>query len=173
MMNYDKPINECDAPNFLQLFICNKSFKWFCFFIGFCIAVLIVNHYIEKPESISTIYGICFKNNTFQIEVARTREELSRGLMFRNHLDADKGMLFVFKGMGIRSFWMKNTLIPLDIVWLNENRTVVHIAENFQPCKTIECKTITPNANASMVLELNAGTAKKIGLTVGNRFALC
>ncbi len=71
-----------------------------------------------RPGSVDQV---CFKNKCFVVELAQTIAEQSRGLMFRDHLDSNKGMLFVFDSSAIYNFWMKNTEIPLDIIWLDKN----------------------------------------------------
>lgn len=85
----------------------------------------------SKEESVvnrnQSIKQICFQENCFEVELAITTEEITKGLMFRKELPQNKGMLFIFAKEGIRSFWMKNTLIPLDIIWLNKNKEVVFI----------------------------------------------
>lgn len=116
---------------------------------------------IEKPKS-----EVCYKDRCFQIEVARTDAEHERGLMSRESLPADHGMLFVFSSSSRYSFWMKNTLIPLDIIWLDENGKVVYIKESAQPCKVSACESFVPDNAAKYVLELNAGKTKEIGLKV-------
>ncbi len=112
---------------------------------------------------------VCFKENCFSVELADSPYEHSRGLMFRNQLDLDKGMLFIFKGEKISPFWMKNTLIPLDIIWINQDKKVVFISRNAQPCKKDACPLITPDKKAQYVLELNGGISDKIGLKAGNK----
>lgn len=74
-------------------------------------------------------------------------------------------MLFIYNDEDVRSFWMKNTLIPLDIIW-------IYIAGNMQPCKTVLCKSVAPDAKAKYVLELNAGITNEIDLTVGDSVCL-
>jgi uncharacterized membrane protein (UPF0127 family) len=101
--------------------------------------------------------------------VARTREERTKGLMFRKSLDEDKGMLFIFAKEGIYYIWMKNTLIPLDIIWINKNKEAIFIHENAQPCKVEICPRMASRTKASYVLELNAGTVQKTGLAVGDK----
>lgn len=113
---------------------------------------------------------VCFENSCFYVELAATPEERNRGLMFRENLDLDKGMLFVFDKEGDYPFWMKNTLIPLDIIWINENKEVVFIKENAQPCGEQFCPEIEPAQNAKYVLEINGGQSEKIGLIVGKKF---
>ena len=112
---------------------------------------------------------LCFKDNCFKIELALTSEEKKQGLMFRDHLEENKGMLFVFLTEKKHSFWMKNTLIPLDIIWINENKEVVFISKNNQPCQDNECPTIEPGRKAKYVLELNGGTTDKINLKIGDK----
>ena len=88
--------------------------------------------------------------------------------MYRKSLERNKGMIFVFKEEGVRSFWMKNTLIPLDMVWINENKEVVDIFKNVQPCKE-KCKKITSDKKAKYVLEINAGQTESINLKIGDK----
>lgn len=112
---------------------------------------------------------VCFKNNCYFVEIARTQEEKERGLMDRNNLGKNEGMLFVFDQEDIYSFWMENTLIPLDIIWLDKNYKVAYIFKNAQPCKE-ECENIIPDQPAQYVLELNAGETEKIGLKIKDKF---
>jgi len=112
---------------------------------------------------------VCFKENCFSVELADSLYEHSRGLMFRKQLNLDKGMLFIFKEENKHSFWMKNTLIPLDIIWINKDKKVVFISRNAQPCKKDACPLIPPDKKAQYVLELNGGISDKIGLKVGDK----
>lgn len=112
---------------------------------------------------------VCFKEHCFNVVLAETEEEQQKGLMFRENLGPDEGMLFIFEKEGYHSFWMKNTLIPLDIVWINENREVVYISENTSPCEEDFCPSVEPDQKAKFVLELKGGTVKKIGLEVGDK----
>lgn len=88
--------------------------------------------------------------------------------MFRDKLDQNKGMLFVFDNSANYPFWMKNTKIPLDIIWINANKEIVYISEFTQPCKTFFCPKINPNKNAKYVLEINAGLSQKFDIKVGD-----
>ena len=117
-------------------------------------------------ESLSKV---CFEAKCFYVELAATPEEISRGLMFREYLDPDKGMLFIYPDEGVHSFWMKNTLIPLDMVWINGNREVISISKDVQPCQTSQCPVITPGQKVQYVLELNGGTSDKIELAIGDK----
>lgn len=109
---------------------------------------------------------------TVKAELAVTEAEHEHGLMMRTSLGELDGMLFIFDAPGLHAFWMKDTLIPLDMLWLNAAGKVVHIAQSVPPCKTPECPTYTPRAAASYVLEVNAGFAKKHNVRVGDTVAL-
>jgi len=131
-----------------------------------------INLQTDQPGGSSINNGqnkVCFNENCFSVELARTNDEQARGLMFRASLAADAGMLFIFSQEGVYSFWMENTLIPLDMIWLDESGRVVYIKENAQPCPANgDCPDINPSQTAKYVLEINAGVSKKIGLRVGD-----
>jgi len=114
---------------------------------------------------------VCFGSECFTVELALTPEEQARGLMGRNYLASDKGMLFIFPNDGVYPFWMKNTLIPLDMIWLDSEGSIVHIEKDVQPCGEGECPSINPGKSARYVLEVNGGTSDRIGLKEGNKAA--
>ncbi len=110
---------------------------------------------------------VCIKDKCFAVELAIDPEDRARGLMEREHLDENRGMLFVFEEEGRYSFWMKDTLIPLDIIWISEDMQVVDIVMDAQPCiGTEECPSIDPDADAKYVLEINSG--KSHGFNIGD-----
>lgn len=111
---------------------------------------------------------ICLKNKCFNVEIAKTEEEKRIGLMNRKHLDPDEGMLFLFENEGVYNFWMKNTLIPLDIIWIDKNKKIVFIKENAMPCNLEDCETLHLTQKARYVLEINGGLAKKHGIKIGD-----
>lgn len=115
---------------------------------------------------------VYFDNGAFEIELARTPAEQSKGLMFRESMPENHGMLFIFSEDGIKTFWMKNTLIPLDMVFLDGNMTVVEIKSNVQPCKVDPCPTYPSEKPARYVLELNAGSAEKNKIVPGTKMLL-
>jgi uncharacterized membrane protein (UPF0127 family) len=102
-------------------------------------------------------------------ELAVTEPERARGLMFREKLLPDQGMLFVFEKESAPAFWMKNTLIPLDILWLDRDRRIVHIERNVPPCKADPCPSYGPGRPGLYVLELAAGAADRMGLKPSDR----
>lgn len=136
--------------------------------IAFLSAVLAIS--IAVLAKNKKMNQVCFGKNCFDVELATTVAEMSRGLMFRKSLAPNKGMLFIFEKEKNYPFWMKNTLIPLDIIWINENKETVFISENSQPCQEESpCLSIYPDKNAKYILEINGGLAEKIGLKIGDK----
>jgi uncharacterized membrane protein (UPF0127 family) len=103
-----------------------------------------------------------------QVEVMRKPQDRAMGLMFRPSLPEDQGMLFVFEESDFHSIWMKNCRFAIDIVWLDEQHKVVHLAEKVPPCKKDPCPSYAPMQTASFVLELNAGQARREKALVGS-----
>lgn len=108
----------------------------------------------------------------FSVEIARTREEQALGLMYRDDLPADHGMLFIFPAEAPRSFWMKNTRIPLDILYFDTQLTLVSAALDTPPCRVSRCPSYPSIAPSMYVLELNAGTTSELGVKLGDRLAI-
>ncbi len=114
---------------------------------------------------------VCFEDKCFMVEIADTPEERAEGLMFRESLEPDKGMLFVFGQESEYGFWMKNTIIPLDIIWINSDGEVVFISKETRPCDE-SCPFIRPDRKAKYVLELNAGVSDEIVLGIGDKIKI-
>ncbi|MBM3233990.1 DUF192 domain-containing protein [Candidatus Pacearchaeota archaeon] len=129
------------------------------------LALIVYFNLMEKHSQ------VCLKEKCYNIEIAKSAEERERGLMFREKLDTSSGMLFIFPSEGEYNFWMKNTLIPLDIIWINSDKEVVYIAENMQPCNET-CNSINPGKKSKYVLEINFGEADRLGLKVGDKIRL-
>jgi uncharacterized protein len=115
-----------------------------------------------EPLVIDTATG----PHQFSVELARTEEEREKGLMFRRSLPPDRGMIFDFKTAQPVMMWMKNTYIPLDMIFMAQDGRVTHIAEDEEPLSE---KIIPSDGPAFAVLEVNAGTAKRIGLKPGDK----
>ncbi len=113
---------------------------------------------------------VCMQNVCVQVEVAKNFEERSAGLMSRKSLPDESGMLFIFDQAGFYNFWMKNMLIPLDIIWIADDRTVIDIAKYAYPC-TKECLSFSPKAPAKYVLEVNSGFCDKNKIQTGQKVA--
>lgn len=103
---------------------------------------------------------------TLDIEIAETVYERETGLMYRDSMEDDQGMLFIFTNEAERSFHMKNTYIPLDLIFYNRDSTVVSISENARPRDET---SIPSNAPAQYVLEINAGKAGEWNIETGDK----
>lgn len=101
------------------------------------------------------------------VEVADNFEERAKGLMFRDRLPENGGMLFVFENEGNYPFWMMSMKFNLDMIWIDSDGKVVHIAKDVPPCG-ISCKAIDPNNNARYVLEVDSGFADKYRIVEGS-----
>src|SRR5690606_15251797 len=106
--------------------------------------------------------------HVFDVEMAVTPEERSKGLMFRRELPPGRGMLFDFQGEGPIAMWMKNTYISLDMIFIRADGRIARIAENTVPHSEA---TISSGAPVKAVLEVIAGTAKRLGISPGDRVA--
>ncbi len=102
-----------------------------------------------------------------QVEVMVRDEDRQMGLMFRPSLPEDRGMLFVFERADFHGIWMKNCRFPIDIVWLDEARKVVHMAEAVPPCRADPCPVVSPLRRAAYVIELNAGQSRREKVSLG------
>ena len=103
------------------------------------------------------------------LELAETEAERGRGLMFRTRLDEDRGMLFVFPDTGRPAFWMKNTYLALDILFLSSEGVVVDLFERLPPCPMDPCPRYTPHAPSSYVLEVSGGFVDRYAVRKGDR----
>lgn len=117
---------------------------------------------VFEPLSVATAGG----ERDFQVEVMRTEDEQRRGMMFRRSLDPDKGMLFPFPAERIASFWMENTYVSLDMIFIRGDGTIQRIEKRAEPLST---RTIMSGAPVLAVLEVVAGTADKLGIKPGDK----
>lgn len=115
----------------------------------------------ESAHTIAVTITAKDQAHRFNVEVARTDAEQDKGLMFRTSLPVDGGMLFPFEKPRIGSFWMKNTLIPLDVIFIRADGSIDRIAENTIP-ESLE--PVVSGGEVSAVLELAGGTAAKLGI---------
>ena len=112
-----------------------KLFSIFAIFLAVGLSAFILFAFREPKDELGStglnnLTDICFKEYCFSVELATTDQERARGLMYREAVNNNSGMLFIFNQPDRHSFWMKNTLIPLDIIWLNDNKQVVFINKN-------------------------------------------
>ncbi len=123
-------------------------------------------HPVSGLEVIPLTVTSLGKTHTFRVEVARTPQEQARGLMFRTEMGPDEGMLFPYDQPRVLSFWMKNTVLSLDLIFIGPDRRVVNVAANAVPYSE---ESIVSDAPAIATLELNAGRAAELGIVAGAR----
>ena len=106
-----------------------------------------------------------------QAEIADTPQKRATGLMYRDHLKKDHGMMFFFDQAQEWTFWMKNTLIALDLIWMDEKKRVIHIERNVPICTRTDdsCPQYRPNDGALYVLEIAAGTVDGLKIEKGSK----
>lgn len=111
--------------------------------------------------SCSTGSRVIINKSVFEVELASTPESRALGLMYRESLEKNNGMLFIFDDENERGFWMKNTKIPLGMVFISKDKKVVNVI-TAQPCLQDSCATYPSNGPSQYVLEVNAGEAENI-----------
>jgi hypothetical protein len=121
-----------------------------------------VNAVVTEPLTIDTTRGPA----AFKVEIADSDAEREQGLMYRTTLAPDAGMLFVWDRAAPRAFWMHNTYIPLDIIYIGANGRIISIAANAQP---FDETPIPSRGDARAVLELAGGRAAQLGIDLGDR----
>jgi uncharacterized membrane protein (UPF0127 family) len=135
----------------------------------FVVSVVIVFNYQagleqalrDRPTSTVTFFSHRDEGTTIHVEVAATEAERAKGLMNRSFLPVDQGMLFIFQREDVRSFWMWNTLIPLDMIFVSADKKIVYIRDNVQPCLTNDCPSYSSMYPAKYVVEVNGGFCKQ------------
>jgi uncharacterized membrane protein (UPF0127 family) len=108
------------------------------------------------------------KGERFVVELAQDDASRERGLMYREHMDTNRGMLFVFDQETPQAFWMKNTKIPLDMLFIDRNGKLVALHQSVPPCTADPCPVYPSKAPALYVLELNGGVTDKLGVKLGD-----
>jgi uncharacterized protein len=129
------------------------------FFIAACCSVALAQSAAQKLPSIRLNAGI----HNIQAEVAQTPEQRSTGLMFRKEMAANEGMLFIFEQPAVQCFWMKNTLLPLSIAFVDDSGAVVNLADMKPQSEQSHCST----KPVRFVLEMNQGWFAKRGIGPG------
>lgn len=147
----------------------NKRIVLLIIFLIFIILTLII--LLILPHKSDNNPQALINNKTINLELARTSLEQQKGLMFHENLEESSGMLFVFPDEQIRSFWMKNTFIPLDILYIDSNDKIIDI-QTAQPCKKDPCPDYVSASPARYVLELNAGYSEKNNIKIGDKISI-
>ncbi len=148
------------------------------FIIAFFMSFSYISGHIQKPSVdgqmlIAPEHNVSLKITSndgsihnFYVEMALTPEEHARGLMNRTSVPADAGMLFDFGDTEVRRFWMENTLIPLDMVFIDQNGKIIDIHENATP---LSRDTITSSGPCRYVLEVNGGICRSDNICIGDK----
>lgn len=116
----------------------------------------------------SSVKQVTLNNAAVNVEIASTPEKMEKGLMGREFLGEKNGMLFIFSDEQKRSFWMKNTLISLDIIFISKDMKVVDIKQDFSPCRFILCNSYTSKEKAMYALEVNANFTQRYNISIGD-----
>lgn len=112
---------------------------------------------------------VCFNDACLRVELASTPQERSQGLMFRHFLPRSRGMLFIFNKDDYWAFWMKNTYVPLDMIWLDTTRRVVHIVKNARPVRGDVIAHYVSAIPARYVVEAHTGFCEKNNIRLGDK----
>ena len=151
-------------------------------FLTLLIASTMLSACGKKPEPAPEVQHYSFRHDgnldildsngkvktTFRIEIAEGQEEVMRGLKYRESMEADQGMLFIFPQVDYYDFWMQDTYLPLDMLFATSDETIFQIVENAKPFSE---DRIAPEKPNSYVLEINAGLAKKLNITPGDKIS--
>lgn len=148
-------MSACDRRTLLLLLAAMASLRTPC-------AAAQLQSFARSPLTILTARGA----RSFTVELAQSPEQMEQGLMFRRQLAPDAGMLFDYKVPTVATMWMKNTLIPLDMLFVDEHGRIVNIHERAVPESTA---IIAAGAPVRAVIELNGGTAARLGIKPGDR----
>ena len=133
-------------------------------FIYLILNFFLISFYTFSNEKIEvSIYN---KNITFNVEIAKTIEERRTGLMYRKKLLNNEGMLFIFPREKIIQLWMKNTYIPLDVIFISENKVIVDIKKNMEKLSETIVKS---KVRSRYALEFNAGLINKLDIEIGDK----
>jgi hypothetical protein len=112
---------------------------------------------------------VCINSCCVQAELAQTDAKRQRGLMFRDSLAENQGMIFIFDKEDRYGFWMKNMRFPLDIIWIDAEKRIVDIKKDVPACREESCETLMPAAEAKYVLEVQSGFTDRRGIKIGDR----
>ena len=131
----------------------------------------------SKLESVEFPQGtIKIDDTVIEVQIADTEPRRIRGLMFQDKLPYDQGMIFAFKESGVYSLWMLNMQFSLDMIWFDQEGTIVHIEKNIPPCKTpteiMACQSIIPSGEAMYILEVTSGFIDKFNITQDSKLEI-
>ena len=143
-----------------------KKLKWKIIFISIFLVVVFSIFIMQSKKS----PNVCFDEDTcIEVELADSVEKRMLGLMYRDELNEDKGMIFIFDEPGVHKFWMKNVKFPIDMIFLDINDKVVYIEHSAPPCTVINCPLYGPDTDIFTVIETKAGFSININLEIGQK----
>ncbi len=141
---------------------------WLAIFLMILITLVAIIKSLELSKTTEFSQNVVAPKGNIAVAIADDAEEREKGLMYKDGLDVNSGMLFIFEKDLAGCFWMKNTKIPLDIIWLDESKKVIFIREHANP---YDETSICADKTATYVLEVNAGQAKEYGIVLGAELA--
>lgn len=138
------------------------------------ILTLVIFAYQRSTKTSPAFLNLDIKGNSYQLEVAQSMLQKTKGLGERSNLCSNCGMIFVYQNEGTYPFWMKDTLIPLDMIWLNKSGNIVSIQTALpEPGASLfQLKNYVNSKPAQYIIELNAGQSAKLGLKIGDKIQL-
>ncbi|MBI2367784.1 MAG: DUF192 domain-containing protein [Deltaproteobacteria bacterium] len=136
--------------------------RWYSVAVLFALMSITSSCSAEPRVVISTREG---REAVFQVEVADTPAKRELGLQYRRELAADRGMIFLFPAPSLQSFWMKNTPLPLDMIFIGSDRKIAGIVEQTVPF-SLDSRSVP--AASQFVLEINGGLSKRLGIRAGD-----
>jgi uncharacterized protein len=143
--------------------------------ITICTLLVFIISSCSDPEKESfnnpKVVSVCFDDSCVIAHHANTKERREPGFMYRKELVEDEAMLFSFEKEDNHSIWMKNTPVALDIIWISEDLSIVHI-ENASPCITELCPTYKSDKLAKYILEAKQGLVKKLNISIKTKIEL-
>ncbi len=135
------------------------------------LTVLIIFTVSINSISSTRFISVVIKKEKFIIEIADTENKKVVGLMYRKNIPQNFGMLFTYPNEDYRGMWMKNTLINLDLIFLNKDKEIIDIKHNVPPCENDPCKTYISKRKAQFVLEIKGKKSKELDLKEGDRIS--
>jgi len=144
--------------------------KFIMFLLGVLIVIGVAGCGMLNGWNGDSVFHLNTQNGEqkFDVKIADTFSDRRTGLMHVDSMPENAGMLFVFEESRVESFWMKNTLIPLDIIYMDSHYRIVHIVKDVQPCNVDKCPSFSSVYPVKYVLEINGGLCDKLGIDVSN-----
>ncbi|OGC45243.1 hypothetical protein A2V49_01425 [candidate division WWE3 bacterium RBG_19FT_COMBO_34_6] len=115
---------------------------------------------------------VIINDYSFELKIANSLSKQTKGLMYVNNLAEKNGVIFIFDNNQNNKLWMKNTIIPLDMIWVNDRDEIIYIQKNAQPCAQKICRSYGSNDLSKYIIEINAGLCDKYDINIGDKVAI-